>query len=76
MTNETETPKPKKSIAKKVFWIIAIVLGLFGIDHFTYNFAGIGASVTVTDSTVVVAPIVDTTPVAVEDTTAKDTTRK
>ena len=74
MTEQAEQPKPKKSITKKVFWIIAIVLGLFGIDHFTYNIAGIGASVTVTDSTIVVAPIIDS--IVAVDKTKADTTKK
>lgn len=74
MTEQT-TPTPKKSIAKKVFAAIAIILGLLGIDHYTYNFAGIGTSLTVTDSTVVVAPIADTT-LPVTDTARIDTTKK
>lgn len=70
-----QTPKPKKSITKKIFIVIAFILALFGIDHFTYNFAGIGAEVTVTDSTIVVSPAPDTTAI-VADTTKRDTTKK
>lgn len=63
----TET-KPKKSIATKIFVVIAIVLGLLGIDHYTYHWVSGGVDVTVTDSTLVVAPSIDTTTV---DTTKK-----
>lgn len=73
MTNNT-TPTPKKSIAKKVFAVVALVFVLLGIDHFTYNFAGIGASVTLTDSALVVAPIVDS--IVAVDTTKADTMKK
>ena len=72
MTN-TETPKKKNSITKKIFVVVAIVLGLLGVDHLTYNFAGIGASVTLTDSTLVVAPIVDS--IVAVDTTKADTAK-
>jgi formate/nitrite transporter FocA (FNT family) len=58
-----------KSITKKIFIVVAFVFAILGIDHFTYNFAGIGASVTVTDSTIVVAPTPDTTTIA--DTTTR-----
>lgn len=74
MTN-TETPKKKTSITKKIFIVIGFALAIFSIDHFTYNFAGIGVAVTVTDSTIVVAPSLDTTVVRV-DTTKADTTKK
>ena len=60
MTN-TETPKPKKSIAKKIFVVVAIVFSLLGIDHYTYHWVSGGVDVTVTDSTLVVSPIADTT---------------
>lgn len=81
-TETTSTPNetPKKS-NKKFFWIISIILGLFGLDHYTYNFVGIGAEATVTDSTIVVAPIVDTiittdaVVVAKVDTTKADTAK-
>ena len=83
MTNtENITPtagKKKTSITKKIFVVIALVLGLLGIDHYTYNFAGIGASVTVTDSTLVVAPIVEADTaknILPLDTAKKDTTKK
>ena len=74
MTNQTETPKKKTSITKKIFIVIGFVLAILGIDHFTYNFAGIGASVTVTDSTLAVVPIVDS--IVAVDTTKADTTKK
>lgn len=61
MTDTTTQPvKPKMSLTKKIFWAIGIVLSLFAVDHFTCNIVGIGAAVTVTDSTLVVSPIADT----------------
>ena len=78
--NQTTQPvKPKMSITKKIFIVIGFILAMFGVDHFTYNLAGIGADVTVTDSTIVVAPSPDTTvevaPVVAIDTTKKDTAK-
>jgi len=58
-----ETPKKNYFAIKNLFWAIVIVLGLFGLDHYTFNLVS-GGSVTVTDSTIVVAPIADTTAVA------------
>ena len=73
MTDTNTTPAtdaPKKSFftIKNLFWAIAIVLGLFGLDHYTLNLVS-GGSVTITDSTIVVSPLIDTTAVA--DTTQK-----
>jgi hypothetical protein len=68
------TPAPKKPMftLKNLFYVIALVLGLFGLDHYTTNLVS-GGSVTVTDSTIVVsAPVVDA-PVA--DTVKADTTK-
>jgi hypothetical protein len=70
------TPAPKKPIftVKNLFIAIAVVLGLFGLDHYTLNLVS-GGSVTVTDSTIVVsAPVVDVPAVA--DTVKADTTKK
>ena len=80
-TSTQSTPSTPKKSFKKFFWIVAIILGLFGLDHYTYNFVGIGAEVTVTDSSIMVTPSVDTVvtvPVApaVVDTTKADTTKK
>lgn len=81
MTNETSTQNstPKKtSIIKKIFLVVGFILALLGVDYLTYNFAGIGAEVTLTDSTLVVTPSVDSivasTPI-VGDTTKADTTK-
>lgn len=71
-TTPAPAPKQPMSPIKKFFWAVGIILALLGIDHYTYNFAGIGADVTVTDSTVVVAPAVTPAPA---DTTKADTTK-
>lgn len=80
MTETTSTPeKPKSSITKKLFYVIAIILGLLGIDHFTYHYVsgGTDVEVTVTDSTIIsTASVVATPTVAVIDTARKDTTKK
>lgn len=70
------TPAPKKPIftVKNLFYLVAVVLGLLGLDHYTTNFVS-GGSVTVTDSTIVVtAPVVE--PLPVTDTIKIDTTKK
>jgi len=71
-TPTTETPAPKKSFftIKNLFWAIAIVLGLFGLDHYTTNLVS-GGSVTVTDSTIVVTAPVEV--LSVTDTIKIDT---
>jgi len=72
------TPAPKKPMfsLKNLFYVIALVLGLFGIDHYTTNLVS-GGSVTVTDSTIVVsAPVVETPTVVAIDTVKADTTKK
>lgn len=72
MSEVTTTPEaPKSSPAKKFFRFVAILLALLALDHYTYNFVGIGAEVTVTDSTIVIAPSVDTTVSTVEADTTK-----
>ena len=70
------TPAPKKPIftLKNFFYLVALVLGLFGLDHYTTNLVS-GGSVTVTDSTIVVsAPVVETPTVTV-DTIKVDTSK-
>ena len=58
------TPAPKTPLLKTLFYIIATILGLLGLDHYTTNLVS-GGSVTVTDSTIVVtAPVVDVPAVA------------
>ena len=59
------TPAPKKPIftLKNFFYLVALVLGLFGLDHYTTNLVS-GGSVTVTDSTIVVSAPVDVPAVA------------
>ena len=82
MTDTTSTtantPTPKSNF-KKFFWIVALILGSLGIDHYTFHWVSGGADVTVTDSTIVITPIVDTpqvvAPFAV-DTVKSDTTKK
>ena len=72
------TPAPKKPIftLKNFFYLVALVLGLFGLDHYTTNLVS-GGSVTVTDSTIVVsAPVVETPTVVAIDTVKADTTKK
>ena len=58
-------PAPKKPMfsLKNLFYVIALVLGLFGLDHYTTNLVS-GGSVTVTDSTIVVSAPVDVPAVA------------
>lgn len=71
-------PAPKKPMfsLKNLFYVIALVLGLFGLDHYTTNLVS-GGSVTVTDSTIVVsAPVVETPTVSAVDTVKADTTKK
>ena len=67
-----DNPKPKRNWGKKIFAAIALVLALLGIDHYTWHWVSGGVDVTVTDSTVVVAPATDTAKAAVIDTTKKD----
>jgi hypothetical protein len=75
-TNTSTGSSPKKSFSK-VFWIIGIVLGIFGINHYTLKIGyGTGAEVTLTDSTIVVTPVVEPVVAPVADTTKADTTKK
>jgi hypothetical protein len=75
---QTTSAEPKKNpLMKKIFIGIGIIFGLLGIDHFSTKWVSGGATITVTDSTIVVSPIVDTivaTPLVV-DTAKKDTTK-
>jgi len=61
---------PKKSIftLKKLFILISFILGVLGIDHYTVNLVS-GGSITVNDSTIVVAA----TPTVSVDTVKVDT---
>lgn len=77
MTDSTATPAPKKS-NKTFFVIIALILGLLGVDHYKFHILS-GVDATVTDSTIVVAPAVDTAkavPSASIDTIKRDSTNK
>lgn len=77
-TSTPESPK-QSSWKKKFFWIVAIVLGALGIDHYTFHYVsgGVDVAVTVTDSTVVATANVDTTITLVTaDSTKVDTTKK
>lgn len=53
----TAVPEPKKSIAKKFFIIVGILLSLLGLDSLTFNIVPWGGAVTLTDSTMVVVPL-------------------
>ena len=61
MTDNTTQPTTPKKSYKKFFVLIALILGLLGIDHYTYHFVSGGVDVTVTDSTIVVTAPIDTT---------------
>lgn len=77
MSDTVSTPAPKKPMfsLKNLFYAIALILGLFGLDHYTTNLVS-GGSITVTDSTIVVAaPVVETPTVVVVDTTKVDTSK-
>ena len=79
MTDTQSTPSPKSSLTKKFFWIVAIVLGALGIDHYTFHYVsgGVDVAVTVTDSTVVADTHIDTTiTIAKSDSAKADTTKK
>lgn len=56
MTNTTPAPQKKSG---KLFAVIALILSLAGLDYWRFNFI-LGTEVTVTDSTIVVQPAVDT----------------
>lgn len=71
-TNE-QSPK-KSSMVKKIFWTIGLILGLLGVDYFTYNFTGIGGIITVSDSSIVITPVEDSTQsLPISDTIKLDT---
>jgi len=80
MTNtSTSSSASPKSNFTKIFWIIGIVLGLLGIDHYTFNYVsgGVDVAVTVTDSTIVADTHIDTTiTIAKSDSAKADTTKK
>ena len=76
----TTDSAPKKSIAKKLFIVIGIVLAMLGVDHLTFNLVPWGGTVTLTDSTFVVTPDAeispaDTTEAILIDTTKTDSTK-
>lgn len=79
-TQPTETPKPSKKqlVIQRLFMAIALFLTFLGIDHYTFNWISGGATVTVTDSTIVVKEVspTDTTKPIYIDTTKKDTVKK
>lgn len=64
----TNNETPKKPAGKKIFYVIALILGLLGIDHYTYHFASGGVDITLNDSTIAITPIKDSIKV---DSTAK-----
>lgn len=73
MTDTVTTPAPKKS-NKRLFVIIALILGALGIDHYTFHYVSGGADVVVTvnDSTISATAHIDTTiTIAKKDTTKK-----
>ena len=63
---------------KKLFILIGLVLALLGLDRYTFNWVSGGTTITVTDSSIIAAPIVDSVasasdsfPIAGSDTTKK-----
>ena len=83
-TNTTQQPeKPKMSLTKKAIYALIAIVGLLLADHWSTNFVSGGADVTVTDSTIVVTPMVDAgevaqavTPAVTVDTTSHKDTAK
>jgi hypothetical protein len=81
MTTETaSTPEAPKKSNKKILAVVSLVLVLiFGTNHFTARVGYVTFGIDVNDSTIVVAPMVDTTVVApavvAVDTTKKDTAK-
>lgn len=77
-TNTTpETPKP--SPLKKILYVVGLILATLGVNHLTFRVGYADAEVTLTDSSIVIAPITDTVkPVkpASVDTAKADTTKK
>lgn len=73
MTDTATMPAPKKS-NKKLFVIIAIILGALGIDHYTFHYVsgGVDVAVTIADSTISASAHIDTTiTISKKDTTNK-----
>lgn len=62
MTEQTTEQKPKKKIGKKIFIVIAFVLALLGIDHYTFSWVSGGVDVTVTDSALAASPTPEVSP--------------
>lgn len=82
MTNKTDTSTnaaPKKS-NKKLWVIVAIVLGLLALDYFKFNYViGAKEEAPVADSTTVAVDttqVVEPTKVATSDTSKADSTQK
>lgn len=74
MTTTATTPNPKKS-KKTLFFFVAFILALFGLDYYKTNFF-FGTNVTVTDSTIVITPVVDTLKKSSTEVTVADTTKR
>jgi len=75
---DANTEVPKKSNKKKVLAIVsAILILVLGVNHFTVRVGYTSVDVAVTDSTIVVTPMVDTTIVVAPavDTTKIDTAK-
>lgn len=79
MTDTQITQSPKQSSwKKKLFWIIALVLGALGLNHYTFKigYGGANVEITITESTITSSVNVDTTITILKaDTTKPDTTK-
>lgn len=71
--------KPKSKKGKKILYIIATIAALIGINHFTAKVGYTEVEVSLTDSSVIVEPVVmpvDSVKPIVADSAKKDTTKK
>jgi hypothetical protein len=57
MTTATNESKPKRNYTKMAFLAIGLVLSILGVDKLTFNAIPIGASVTVSDTKVIISAI-------------------
>jgi hypothetical protein len=72
----TNTPEAPKKSNKKMLAIVSLILVLvFGTNHLFFKVGYTTVEVAVTDSTIVVTPMMDTTVVPAVDTTKKDTAK-
>ena len=76
----TSPEAPKKSNKKMLAVVSLVLILIFGTNHFTFQVGYTTLGLSVNDSTIVIAPAMDTTkvvvaPVVAVDTTKKDTTK-